>query len=79
MFPERVPEAPVSHAEPSEGLLVPRPPGWVLIANRHGPQGFHRVKAVGQLASVVTICGVVGRRISEVERMIVLCPICQAE
>ncbi len=77
-FPEIVPEAPVVRSEASQSLLVPRTPGWVLVANRGGPQGFHRVKTVGVEGSVRTMCGITGRPITDSERMIVPCAACQA-
>ena len=58
------------------GVLVPRPPGWVLVANRSGPHGFHLIKSVGILGAVVSVCGVTGRKITESNRSIVLCPAC---
>ena len=77
-FPEIVPEAPVVRSERSVVAPTPRDPGWVLVANRGGPQGFHRVKTVGTEGSVRTLCGVTGRVISEHERSIVPCAACQA-
>lgn len=77
-FPEIVPEAAQSPAAPREDVLVPRPPGWRLVANSGGPKGFHRVKTVGTEGSVRTLCGIVGHPITDSERMIVLCPACEA-
>lgn len=77
-FPEIVPEAPLRPATGAEAVPVPRPPGWVLVATRSGPVGFHRVKTVGVEGSVVTLCGITGRVINDHERMIVLCAACEA-
>lgn len=77
-FPEIVPEAAQRAAETSEPVPVPRAPGWVLVATRGGPTGFHRVKTVGNEGSVRTLCGLTGRVISENERAMVPCPACQA-
>jgi hypothetical protein len=60
------------------GVTTPRPPGWRLVANKNGPNGFHLIKTVGVLGAVVTRCGLTGRVISESERGIILCPACEA-
>jgi len=58
---------------------VPRPRGWVLFATRSGPQGYHRVRCRGELGSIVAKCGLVGHRIEEDQRAIILCPTCRDE
>ena len=61
---------------PNDPDLVNRPPGWSLIANKNGPQGYHVIKSAGLLATVVTLCGITGRKISDVAREIPLCQGC---
>ncbi len=49
--------------------LVPRPPGYHLISNRSGVQGFHRTKVTADMAAystVLTFCGIYGRRVKDV-------------
>lgn len=63
--------------------LVLRPAGYHLIANRAGLQGFHRSKipeaAMAKHGSCVTLCGIVGRRVSEYPERIPLCEKCETE
>ena len=65
-----------------ERELVPTPPGYHLITNRSGVKGFHRTKvpeaAMAKRGSVVTFCGIIGRRIDEYPREIPLCADCEA-
>lgn len=57
---------------------VPRPPGWNLIANSNGTQGWHLVDHTTPDRGVVTVCGVVGRVVrQEAATAIVRCPTCQ--
>jgi hypothetical protein len=77
LFEGGPPERAVRAVEPP-GSLVPRPPGWFLLANRAGPNGFHLAKAMGPLGVVRTVCGLTGRKITESERAIILCPACEA-
>jgi hypothetical protein len=59
------------------GEVVPRPPGWNLIANMGGMQGWHLVDHTTPERGVVTVCGVVGRVISnETATAIVPCENC---
>lgn len=58
---------------------VPRAPGWVLIGTIKGPMGFHRVRSMNRLGSLVTACGLVGRKIAEGQQAILECPECNAE
>jgi hypothetical protein len=58
--------------------VVPRTPGWVLVGTRRGPQGFHRVMSASQNGSLVTACGLVGRKIVEYQGSIIECPECAA-
>lgn len=53
-----------------------RRPGWVLLAQRSGLRGYHRVRAVGQFASVVTACDLVGRVVPETQTQITECIAC---
>ena len=55
---------------------VPRPPGWKLIANHVGSQGWHLVGRTNPERSVVTACGITGRVITENNRQIVCCQAC---
>ena len=57
---------------------VPRPPGWQMIGNREGNQGFHVVDHTTPDRSVVTVCGVVGRVITTNTYVIAPCATCQA-
>ena len=55
---------------------VPRPPGWNLIANTSGTQGFHVVDHTTPDSGVVTVCGIAGRVIENRTSIISPCPIC---
>ena len=77
-FPDEFPDEPVVAPRAEvEGTLVPRPPGWVLVSSKNGPKGFHRVRTVAELGTIVTVCGLKGRRITEDAREIILCPECE--
>ncbi len=69
-------EEPIPHPTPEGAKVVPRKPGWTFISNRQGPQGYHRIKSVASLGSVVTVCGITGRRVEEHQRGIIECPDC---
>lgn len=65
-------------------ILVPRPPGWHLITNRNGVQGFHLSRIPDtewvRMASVLTLCGITGRRVPGVyPEQIPLCAECVKE
>jgi hypothetical protein len=77
LFEGGPPERAVREVVPPGTVVVPRPPGWILLANKNGPNGFHLVKSVGVLGSVRTVCGLSGRKITESERAIILCPSCE--
>lgn len=77
LFGEEDTEAPEAPQEESRPEVVPRRPGWVLIANRQGPQGYHRIKTRGTLSSIVTRCGITGHRVEEHQRAIIECPDCK--
>lgn len=70
---------PRGRAEPE---LVNRPPGYHLITNTKGVQGFHRSKvpeaAMAGYGTVVTLCGILGRRMNEYPARIPLCEECEA-
>jgi hypothetical protein len=74
-------EAAVSLSEAPEGPFedqpVPREAGWVLVASRTGPRGHHLVKTVGALGSLVTVCGVTGRKVEDSQRQIMRCVECR--
>lgn len=80
LFPETAPDAAVVQAqrgvEPFSGPLVERRSGWILVGGTAGPLGFHRAYSAGQNGTLVTVCGVVGRKIDDSEAVIVECPIC---
>lgn len=83
LFEWELPEKKVKEPAP-ERVLVPRPPGYHLIATRRGVQGFHRSKIpdakMARDRSVLTMCGIVGRRVPDVyPDMIELCPKCEEE
>ncbi len=61
-------------AEPA----VPRPPGWNLVANGSGTQGFHLVDHTTPDRGVVTVCGIVGRVVNSNAVAIMPCETCQA-
>lgn len=69
--------------KPKLAELVPRPPGYHLIANRSGVVGFHRSRipeaGMAQYHTVVTLCGITGRRIGEYPDRIPLCEGCEKE
>ncbi|MET0911439.1 MAG: hypothetical protein ABWZ99_18385 [Ilumatobacteraceae bacterium] len=56
---------------------VPRPPGWCLIANIGGVQGFHVVDHTTPDRGVVTVCGIAGRVITDSAVAIMPCETCQ--
>ena len=75
--------APKVKAPAPEVVLVPRPPGYHLISKRGGTVGFHRSNVPdAQMArdrSVVTVCGLVGRRVPDVyPDRIPLCDACES-
>jgi len=57
---------------------IPRPEGWLLIANTAGAHGFHIVDHTTPDRGVVTVCGVVGRVIKDPILVISTCPACEA-
>jgi hypothetical protein len=61
--------------------MVQRPPGYHLISNTKGVQGFHRSKipeaAMASHGSVVTYCGILGRRMDFYPKEIPLCSECE--
>jgi hypothetical protein len=62
-------------------MVVPRPAGYHLITTRSGVQGFHRTKlpeaALAAYGTVVTLCGITGRRLDEYPAQIPLCQRCE--
>ena len=73
----RVPEA------KPEPVLVSRPSGYHLITNSKGLQGFHRSRipeaAMASHGSVVTYCGILGRRLDEYPDRVPLCEECERQ
>jgi len=63
---------------PYTGSPVPRRPGWNLIATRTGPKGYHRVRAVAGPGTLICVCGLVGRKIEDSQRLVIECPDCSA-
>lgn len=61
-------------AEPA----IMRTPGWHLIANSAGVQGFHVVDHTNPDRGVTTVCGVVGRVVDNGAAVIVPCSTCAA-
>ena len=63
--------------------LIPRPPGYHLLTNSHGVQGFHRTKipeaAMARHGSCVSLCGITGRRLGDYPKMVALCEACEVE
>jgi hypothetical protein len=57
---------------------VPRTPGWRLIANSSGTQGWHLIESTTPERGVKTLCGITGRAIDESHPVMVLCQDCQA-
>lgn len=77
MFPELVPDEPdqlplLLHVEE-----VARPVGWVLVATRRMPRGWHRIKTWAEYSTVVTFCGITGHVVPEGQRRIIPCSLCQ--
>lgn len=58
---------------------TPRPPGWRLIANSGGSQGWHLIDRTTPDRGVVTVCGIVGRVIQSDAVVIIPCVVCKAE
>lgn len=77
LFGGEVPMATTSQSTAAnEPVVATRQPGWYLIATKTaGPQMWHRLMS-GQRATVVTVCGLVGRTVTESQRQITLCPTC---
>jgi len=63
---------------PAQGPPQARKPGWVLVGTKTGPQGYHRVRTASQNGSLLTICGVVGRVVSDEATTIQPCTTCEA-
>ena len=57
---------------------IPRVPGWKLIANRVGTQGWHLIESTTVERGVKTLCGITGHAIEESHPMMVLCQDCRA-
>ena len=76
-YPEviKVPKEKVNPADFT--TTVARTPGWKLVANRHGVQGYHLIKSVGMFSSVVTNCGLIGRVVPEEQMAITECMPCR--
>ena len=53
-----------------EQELVPRPAGYHAVTNRSGPK-------MARHGSVVTLCGILGRRLDAYPRKIPLCEECE--
>lgn len=52
-------------------------PGWVLVASRTaGPTYHHRLSSASTLGTVVTCCGLRGRVVPGMSRIITQCPTC---
>jgi hypothetical protein len=68
-------------AKPKEPVIVNRPPGYHLISSTKGVQGYHRSKvpeaAMAGHGSVVTLCGILGRRLDEYPEQVPLCEECE--
>jgi hypothetical protein len=77
--PTAPPTSPRTTPRAAESACVPRSPGWVLVGTTTGPSGFHRIRSVGQNGSLVTACGLVGRKIEDSQRMIIECPACSTQ
>jgi hypothetical protein len=56
---------------------IPRPQGWLLIANSEGAQGFHLVDRATPDRGVVTVCGIIGRVVRSDAPGVVTCPDCE--
>jgi hypothetical protein len=59
---------------------VLRVPGWYLVGSRNAPpRTWHLLSSAGAVGTVVTRCGLRGRVVPDVERMIMQCPLCLGE
>ena len=80
---ETTKKPPTKRKTSREQELVPRPPGYHMISNHSGVQGFHRSKvpeaAMARDGAVVTLCGILGRRVGEYPRLVPLCDECELE
>ena len=82
LFPETrptmgaTPEAVENIYNPNDVAPVPRADGWILLGTTSGPRGYHRVASMSQNGSLLTVCGLVGRRVIEDATMIQPCPSC---
>jgi hypothetical protein len=72
---------PTSRKPQMPQMLVARPAGYHLVTNRQGVQGFHRTSvpeaAMARNGAVVTLCGIVGRRLGEYPDKVPLCQTCE--
>ena len=86
MSEEQLFDWPVEERKPrqrKEVVMVPRPPGYHAISTRNGVVGFHRTKITAEMArngSVLTYCGIVGRRVPGIfPKEVPLCEECEQE
>ena len=88
MFPETRSDASWAAVEASQAVLRPtdapppvlpqasRVPGWVLVGTRTGPVGYHRVQTASPNGSLLTCCGIVGRKVPDDAVVIPRCSVC---
>lgn len=77
--PDRPPGAAVAPLEAVGSDLVPRSPGWTLLADPDVATNLWHVIASRRYDGVlVAVCGATGRFIDEAEREIIKCSPCEA-
>ena len=75
MFDESTPGAAVSASEVPEGALMPRMPGWVLLAPSDGL--WHRAEARRYNGVIAARCGREGRYVADAAHEIMCCSACE--
>jgi hypothetical protein len=64
----------VTGVEASAGVLVPRQPGWAVLAPSDGV--WHRPEARRYNGLIVAVCGREGRYVADNAHEIILCAAC---
>lgn len=76
---QEAPEAAVTPVEASAGDLVPRTPGWTLLADADvSTNEWHRVASRRYDGLLTAVCGATGRYIQEDAHEIIRCSACDS-
>lgn len=74
---ESTPEAAVASETATEGVRMPRTPGWAILGPSDGL--WHHVVSRRYDGTITATCGRAGRYVADTEREIMACPACTAE